>query len=428
MFQKQDKLLLAVSGGLDSVVLSKILRQLDFQIHLAHCNFGLRGKDSNEDEALVKEISIKLNTPFSSKRFKTEQYASNNKVSIQMAARELRYKWFDEIIEQFNLDYLITAHHAGDQTETTLFNWTKGTSIKGMRGILPKAGKIVRPLIFATKSQILEYAKENNIEWREDQSNKSNKYHRNKLRNEIIPRLKEINPNIHQTIGINVERFRSMDELIESEIKLIKKTHLYKYEKSIELRLHWLRGKKGGLILLERIIGEYGFNFEQSKSIISAFESTSGQTYNSTEYILTLDRESLYIEKHSSDYEEKLIQPETTKTEVLGQLFEIEAVNKRMKINPDPNYAILDADLLNFPIKARQKCDGDKFIPLGMKNQKKVSDFMIDEKIPVNLKKRTVIFESKDEIIWIAGHRISDKFKITSKTQRCLIIKRLQND
>ena len=419
----ESKLLLTVSGGVDSIVLAHVLHELGYYCEIAHCNFQLRGQESDNDEQLASSAAKKLSAPFHSKKFETSIFAKEQGVSTQMAARDLRYEWFEQLRKSFALNYIVTAHHSNDQAETILFNWVKGTGIKGMRGMLPKAKRIIRPLLFASKQDLVLYAVSRDLIWREDESNSSNKYHRNLIRNVVIPQLGSINPGIENTVSNNIDRARSLEELLDFEVKLIKKNHLIKLPHGYELRLNWLKGKEGRLVLLEQLLGKFGFNLSQVKSILESIDNRSGKRFHSSDHVIILDRDRLFIEVHSDQYHQCTIDENTTEFDLLGQHFTVEFQMSPLSIIKDSSYAMLDADLLTFPLKARNWQIGDRFVPLGMKHQKKVSDFMIDIKIPLNLKKRTVIFESADDIVWIAGHRISDKYKVTKKTTRCLLIK-----
>ncbi|MBU2914510.1 tRNA lysidine(34) synthetase TilS [Reichenbachiella agariperforans] len=428
LFGKESRLLVAVSGGIDSVVLCHLLHQLGYQFSVAHCNFGLRGKDSDQDEQFVRALSGSMDVPFYTQHFETEAYAQTNKVSIQMAARDLRYAWFDTLMSEHQMDYLLTAHHANDLIETSLFNFTKGTSIAGLRGIQKKNGQTIRPLSFATKKKIHKYAEAHALTWREDSSNASNKYHRNRIRNVVIPELRKINPSLEKTYMQNQERFESLEALLKSRTKSVLKQFSSMKNGAQKLDMSWMDVKNGGLVILEDILRPYGFNIEQCKAIIVALRSSiPGKRFSSDESVLVVDRDQLVITPLDSPTDEAALTEDMTEITVQGQYFSISQESMPVEIIRSSDYAFLDADLLAFPIKIRNWEQGDRFIPLGMTAQKKVSDFMIDEKIPVNLKSRILLFESDKEIIWIAGQRIDNRYKITDTTQRVLIIKQDRN-
>lgn len=428
MIQPGQQLLVAVSGGVDSVALCHLLIQLEYRIAIAHCNFGLRGASSDKDQDFVERLAEKLGIKCFTRKFAVGDHMSNHGGSTQMAARSLRYDWFRELMEQEGYDLLATAHHANDQIETMVFNLTKGTSIAGLRGIKPKSNNTIRPLLFASKEEILAYASSAKLKWREDKSNQEDKYQRNKIRHHIIPVMTEINPGLIKTSLNNTSRFHALEKLLNHQIELIRNHHFSETTEGLNLDLSWCEEDSGGLAILEGLLKPYGINLEQCQCIMDGLGQNSGLTFQSDTHLLTLDRSSAFIStiKAPDNFRETIDIRDNSK-HIGGRLFTFELVTGRPEIDPNPNFAYLDAYKVNFPLVARNWQEGDRFQPLGMKGEKKVSDFMIDEKIPVNLKKRLVIFESQHDILWIAGHRISDRYKITSKTPSTLIIKMIHD-
>ncbi|MDW3209700.1 MAG: tRNA lysidine(34) synthetase TilS [Reichenbachiella sp.] len=424
LFSKEDKLLIALSGGLDSMVLTHLLFQLDFHIAVAHCNFQLRGTDSDADEEFVEAFAKMHKIPFYSKAFDTKAFAKEKKLSTQLAARALRYAWFDEVMKDQGYDYLVTAHHANDQVETMLYNMTKGTGIAGLRGIPLKNDQIRRPLLSIPKADIEAYAKKHQLPWREDVSNQEDKYSRNRLRLNVIPELKQLNPGLEQTLTNNSKRFEALEKLLLHQASTIKSQYLSKYQDSYSLELSWFDEENGGLAILIEILKPFGFNLDQCFSIAEGLSKTSGKQYLSSDYALTTDRSKLQITPKGETKNFLL-----TITDFPNQIttpwadFSIERVAAQKDWPKDGQVACLDADLVKFPLKVRNWEQGDSFYPLGMKGKKKLSDFMIDEKIPVNLKSRVMLFESDHDIIWVAGYRIDDRYKITSNTKNLLLIK-----
>ncbi|PIB37341.1 tRNA lysidine(34) synthetase TilS [Reichenbachiella sp. 5M10] len=432
LFGKKNKLLVAVSGGIDSVVLCYLLHDLHYDFAIAHCNFGLRGQSSDEDETFVKNLAQSLNTPYYTETFDTLQHASREGVSTQMAARDLRYAWFEQLRKTAHYDYLLTAHHANDLLETSLFNFTKGTSIAGLRSIRRKHKEIVRPLSFARKEDIHDYARHYQLVWREDSSNESNKYHRNKIRNIVIPELKKINPALEKTFLHNQERFESLELLLKAKAKKILKKFYSTSPEGVELLgMSWFDVKNGGFVILEDILRPYGFNIDQCRAIIVALRSSiPGKRFTSDQAVLVVDRDQLVItpiEEPELPALQATITMDQKELVVGEERYTFAYRETPLEISRESKLAYLDADLLSYPLKARYWQEGDRFVPLGMKSQKKVSDFMIDEKIPVNLKTRVVLFESNQDIIWISGMRIDDRYKITKNTKRVFIITQERN-
>jgi tRNA(Ile)-lysidine synthase len=421
LFKASDRILLAVSGGVDSMVMLDLFAQAQINCVVAHCNFGLRGADSDGDEAFVKEKSQSLGIQCVSKLFDTQNYADQKGISIQMAARELRYAWFKELLNTLNINYLATAHHQNDNLETILLNLLRGTGIAGLRGILPKKGKIVRPLLFATRNEIREYAAQNQIQWREDYSNWENKYRRNLLRNEIIPILKKINPNLDQSIGQTAERVRAVEVLFNKSIIKVKKI-LVKTDKNITyIPIEPFKKLSEPLIQLAELLKPFGFTYPQSKKIWNSVEQISGKIFSAKEYDLVKDRNQWVISPKIAF--ENLTWQITESTNSLPtpffqlniQIFDNQGIKN---IKRDSKVAGLDFEKLKFPLEIRAWREGDYFYPLGMEHKKKISDFLIDLKIPLNLKKQVWVLTSEGKIAWVLGLRIDNRFKIKEKTKQ----------
>jgi len=426
LLSKGDKILLAVSGGVDSMVLMHLMANSDMKFGIAHCNFQLREEASDADEELVRRTAANFKLECHFERFDTIQYMEDEKVSLQQAARDLRYEWFDRICGQYGYDKIVTAHHASDQTETMLYNLTKGCGISGLRGIPLVNDKIIRPLLFATRQEITSYAKEHDIVWREDTSNNNEKYNRNLIRHSVVPRLKQINPGIDKTMLRNANRYRAMEELIDSKVAKIKARYLTTTMNGHILSTEWIADQNGGVIILEGVLKDFGFNYEQVCSVYSSLTRHSGKVFYADGFKLNVDRSNIYIYPISED-DDILIEIEEKENdfEVSGSVYEMTSIPiEKFKMIKNPNFACLDFDKLVFPLKMRNWQQGDWFMPLGMNSKKKLSDFMIDEKIPVNLKSRVVLLESQKDIVWIAGYRIDNRYKITSQTKQVLIIEK----
>lgn len=422
LFQPTDKILLAVSGGKDSIALANLFLEAKCLFAIAHCNFQLRGNDSDLDEAFVKKLANENNIPFLSTRFQTKEFAKKHNLSTQMAARQLRYDWFEKIRIENEYDYIATAHHLNDNIETILLNLTKGTGISGIRGILPKKAKLVRPFLFASREMIDAYVSEKNLAWREDISNESDDYQRNLLRHHVIPVLKQINPNLENTFERNIERFQAIEADFQKNFQYFKTTVLRKENDMVFLKIQNIKYWQSASYYLEEILKEYGFNYFQSKEIFKSLEAISGKTFHSETHEIIKDREELIIQpKKNQIFEELIIDEATEEIEYNGLKISIE------KIDIDPQtfqrengFEYLDASKITFPLTIRPWQEGDWFIPLGMTGKKKISDFLINKKMPLHLKKITFLLLSNQQVLWVIGQRIDNRFKLTSSTQQVL--------
>jgi tRNA(Ile)-lysidine synthase len=444
LFEPSEKILLTVSGGKDSVVMLDLfcganqhknslpgLNTIDgrFQFAVAHCNFQLRGKDSDDDQIFVENLCKANKVVFLTKTFETKTYAKKNKVSIEMAARKLRYEWFESMRQELTFDYIATAHHLNDSIETILLNLTKGTGISGLKGISAKKGHIIRPMLFASRKEIDEYVTKKNLSWREDVSNASNDYQRNLIRNEVVPLLKKINPNLDETFARNIERFCSLEVDFRKNFSRFKTSIMREENGIFFLKITEIKHWQSASYYLEELLKEFGFNYFQSKEIFNSLYGLSGKMFYSDNFILLKDREELVISSSSSS--EKIISFNVSFKE-LEKEQNFDFFNKKLKFtileieeietNFERNYAILYADLdsITFPITIRQWQEGDWFIPLGMKGKKKISDFLIDNKISLNLKKNIFLLTSKEATIWIINHRADNRFKLNANTKKVL--------
>jgi len=430
LFNRYEKILLTVSGGLDSMVMAELFRRAEHNFSIAHCNFNLRGSESDGDEEFVMEYCRKYNIPYFIKHFETIKFAKDKKISIQMAARNLRYEWFEYLCNKEGFNYYATAHHKDDEIETFFINLLRGTGIAGLHGILPKQGRIIRPLLFAGRAEIEEYARKINLNFREDSSNSEVKYLRNNIRHRLLPVLKEIESGYRDIITGNIERIRKTEIVYRIEIDRLRKEVSFFERDLLKISISALRGIKSKGILLFEILSEYGFNFAQIKDILNSLDGTSGKTFYSDTHILVKDRNDLIITKQEEVNDEIIeIFPNTS--------FIVSPLNIRIgtiektddyRIIPDPAFALLDKFKLIFPLKVRKWKQGDFFYPLGMKNKKKLSDFFIDEKFSIVKKQKTYVLTSGNDIVWIIGHRIDDRYKITATTVSVLELKLLTGD
>ncbi|MDX2188469.1 MAG: tRNA lysidine(34) synthetase TilS [Bacteroidota bacterium] len=421
----KNPILLAISGGIDSVVMSHLfyLHQIPFAI--AHCNFKLRAQESDEDEEFVKKLSLTYKVPFHSTTFETEKYANENKISIQMAARDLRYHWFEEIRYQFDYSFVATAHHKNDVIETFLLNLTRGTGIAGLQGIQIQIGNIVRPMLFASKDEIELYAMNNNLEWREDSSNESDKYARNLIRHKVIPILQQINPKLENTFQNNIKRIKEASFAFESAIQ----NALLKQKKVIGEKVFFRKSflLKQNPSFIYELIKEYGFNYIDACTLLKIMNKQSGKILFSKEFVLLVDRKEIIISKISENIPNEIVQSYTPSV-IFGDtilFFERETITNHKKINfslKPKNEEWIDEDVLDYPLLIRSWESGDKLVPLGMNSYKKVSDILIDKKIPLNEKSKIPVMISNFQIFAIPGIQIDERFKISRKTKKILKI------
>ena len=437
LFLKTDKILLTVSGGMDSIVMCELFHKAGLKFGIAHCNFQLRGDESEGDENFVEALAEKYKVQFHSVSFDTSAFAKKNKVSIQVAARQLRYQWFDEIREQFDYKYIATAHHKNDSIETFFINLVRGTGIAGLHGILPKQNHIIRPLLFSTREHIEVFAKKSKLKHREDSSNASDKYVRNKIRHQLIPLLKELNPNIEQTISEDIQRLSNTEKVYKKEIEN-KRSKIVKEDKStIRLSIKELKKLEPLEAYLFEFLYPIGFNSATVDEIISSLNSQSGKQFFSATHRLIKDREFLIIEPHkvsSSKYQESGQKKDANysikknQKKISIEDFEIlfsSIISKNHKLKVSDNFANIDFDKLEFPLEIRKWKKGDTFYPLGMKGKKKLSDFFIDKKLSIPQKENVWLLTSNNQIVWAIGLRMDERFKITHKTTKIYFVERV---
>lgn len=431
LFTPQDKILLAISGGVDSVVLAHLFTQIQpycQQIALAHCNFQLRGNDSDDDELFVTQLAQQWNLPCFVTRFDTYTLAKVEKGSIQMIARNLRYRWFEELRQREGYDYIATAHHQNDLAETVLLNLVRGTGIAGLHGIREKQGNIIRPMLSFTREVIELYAQEKQLKWREDASNKENKYYRNRLRNEVIPILKKLNPSFEKTLAQSVEKISAVERFFDAEVIQIEKKILTEYSGSIFLNLQLFNSITEKLIILFEILKKFGFSYIQTKEVLASLQSESGKKFLSPTYTLVKDRAQLVITplSHISQQSQVLIhsldQGKLHRHDLPPLQLERKVITTGFVIPQDVQIACLDWDKLAFPLMIRPWQQGDWFKPLGMNQRKKLSDFLIDQKIPVNLKDQVYVVMSGQDIVWVVNYRVDNRYKISPQTKEVLMI------
>ena len=418
----EDKYLLAVSGGIDSMVLFDLFIKNNINFSVASCNFQLRGEDSDNDLKFVENICIKNSINLYSTVLDVDKFSTMRKISTQMAARELRYDFFKKILEKHKYSYIVTAHHLDDNIETIIFNFIKSTGYKGLVGIPFNKNKILRPLINTSKEEIEDYAVSNNISWRLDKSNNSNKYSRNKIRNEVIPLLKEINPSLGKSLTESLKRIQKLSHDIKTRIDLFIQKFVDFKDDYINIKKDFIHDIEKYEILLFDFFHDYGFNYSQIENIIKSLKAKNQKKFISLNYELIIERKSIFI--ITKDFLVKT-RYESKKIENIVLPFFNLSVKKYKKslftLNKSNNNAQLDFDKITYPICIRNYKKGEKFLPLGMRKNKKISDFLSDKKVNYIIKLRQcVITDSTDSVLWVVGHQISNKFKVDSETKNIL--------
>lgn len=424
LFTTESYVIAAVSGGLDSVCLCYLLHTAGYKFAIAHCNFGLRGTESDQDQEFVSQLAQKYQVPFFTKFFTTIDFAEEEKISIQMAARKLRYDWFDELAIQQKADKILTAHHKSDIAETLLLNLSRGTGIAGLHGIRPNQGLLARPLLFANREDLQTIVNSEQLLWREDRSNENTKYKRNFIRHKVIPLLKELNPNFENTLESTIEKITLAEAVFDEQIEAYRNKYFSQESDHWKVTLGNWSGKNQALIILFELLRPFGFSYEQCKSIVSVLNQSSGKIVESHTHKLVKDRTSLIITSKIPDTKSLYIEHNTeTLVWESKKLIIQKKEAKTYHIIPDKNIAALDLDKLTFPMELRTWKQGDWFVPLGMKTRKKISNFLIDSKIPLNLKDHLKVITSESNIVWVVGHRLDDRFKISNNTQNILELK-----
>lgn len=420
--------LLAISGGLDSTVLAHLLHQSGILFSMAHCNFRLRGEESEKDEVFVRQMAKQLGVKVYVKNFETKSHAKMQGVSTQMAARNLRYQWFDELLKEHGAQGFISAHHADDQLETVLLNLLRGTGIEGIYGMSDTRENIIRPLLPFKRADLEEFAAKQHYEWREDQTNASIDYKRNFLRHEVIPKIKESDPAALYLLQFSFDRIKDTgkaffyfyDTWLESNI-----THEDGFQYLRTASLEKAPGKKS---LLFYWLRSYGFNYFQMEDLIQAIARRDpGKIFFSAEYSLNLDRKHLILGPHEERFEEVGIAKSDIGIQIGQDGYDLLVLDNNIQPSYSRFDAVLDMEKLEFPLKIRQWEQGDRFRPLGMKNFKKVSDLLIDLKTPLIHKRNIKVLCSGEEIVWVIGIRIDDRYKISPSTRLGYWLKKKEN-
>jgi tRNA(Ile)-lysidine synthase len=424
LFEKNKKMIIAVSGGIDSVVLCELCKQIGFLFSIAHCNFKLRGEESERDEQFVRSLAAKYGAEVLVKSFDTEKYAAEKKLSIQVAARELRYAWFAQLHAEDKNRYILLAHHTNDDIETLLMNFFRGTGLEGLTGMPEVASDYcIRPLLHITRKEIEDFAAEQGLKWVEDSSNQSSKYTRNFFRNELVPQIKKVFPAVEENLKDNIERFKKINELYKIGVDELKK-RIYEVKQSeIVIPIHKLRPYLHTSIIYE-IIKDHGFGEKQVDEVLKLLETESGKYIESDSHQIIRHRKNLIIvAKQAKAGTTAIVNEETKQIQLADASFYFQMLPiEEFKLNKSEKVAQLDKEPIGYPLIIRKWKTGDYFYPLGLRKKKKLARFFIDQKLSAADKEKIWVVESGQRIIWVAGLRMDDRFKITPGTKEVLEI------
>ena len=422
-----DRILLTVSGGVDSMVMLSLFVRCGYTVGVAHCNFQLRGTESDEDEVLVQKEAAKYGVPCYNRRFETAAEMERTGESMEMAARRLRYAWFDELSRQEGYTVVAIAHHADDSIETFFINLLRGTGLRGLTGISTQVGKVIRPLLFASRREILEYAAANHIPYREDSSNRSTKYLRNKIRLGLIPRIREINPKFTSLMCRNLARLTDAQLFINHGIERIRALAVTSDAGIDTIHLDRIDPAfPHEFVIYELLNSAYGFKGDVIDSLCHALEQgATGRRFYARDHVATIDRGRILVSPIAPEDPCLVSVPKGTQRSYCGNAvlyFEYCDIDTIKNFGVPEQIAQLDADRLQFPLTLRRWKEGDWFIPFGMSGRKKVSDFLIDAKVSLPEKQRQFVLLSGDDIVWLVGRRIDDRYRLTSTTENVLRI------
>lgn len=411
--------LLAVSGGVDSVVLAELAHRAGLRFGIAHVNFGLRGAESDEDEGFVQHLAETHGVPFFSKKVDPLGFAETHDLSVQLAARKLRYAWFEELLNDEGFDYLATAHHRDDALETLLLNLVRGAGLAGLAGIPERFRRIVRPMLASSREEIERFARTEHLAWREDRSNATDDYPRNFVRHRIVPLLRELNPNLTETCAQTLDQLAAARRLLEQQAGTLKQAAWRTQGDVGFLQLEPVRQHAEPVLLLHELLRPFGFRYRQTEDVWAVRDGQPGKTFHSPTHTLTKDRTALVVTPRRVGGGGVFLVESSVGEVVTPDLI------LRFTILKDPNFktnafaVTFDFDRLTFPLTLRPWRPGDWFYPLGMGgHRKKVSDLLVELKIPRPLKSRVYVLESAGAIAWVVGHRLDERFRVTEATGR----------
>lgn len=429
LFKNNQRILLGVSGGIDSMVMLDLFLKAKIPVAIAHCNFKLRGDESDEEQSFIQTFAHETSTPFFTKDFETIKWAEENKLSIQMAARDLRYQWFESLRVRHEYDYIAVGHNLDDSIETFFINLIRGTGYKGLSGIKPKNNLIIRPILFASRKEISEYASIHAISYREDSSNRQTKYLRNKIRHEIIPLFRNLNEHFYDTMSENFKRWELIGKIVHDAFVNFKNQAVKIRDDVTYLDIGFLKQNPELPIMLYELLHEFNFNASQVQNILECLDAISGKKFHSPTHTLLKDREEIIIWENTPTRENAYFYIEEDSENIEAPIsLSISKYHREhgFSFSKDEHIAHLDFDKLQFPLLLRKWKSGDYFKPLGMSGIKKISDFLIDQKVSLYQKENTWVITDAGKIVWIVGKRIDDRYKITAETKYILEIRYIE--
>jgi len=425
LLTQKGRIIVGVSGGTDSVVLLHVLMSLGYDCVIAHCNFHLRMDESDRDELFVRELAMDLKVPYYSVDFETTKYAEEHKISIEMAARDLRYAWFYEMLFNHDAQAIAVAHHADDSIETMLMNLVRGTGLKGLTGIQPRNHKVVRPLLCCNRLELEAYLVRFDLDHIEDSTNASTDYQRNKFRNEVLPLLAEINPSVRQTLYDSLNRFEGIWAVYQQAIDTMKQLIIRNEPGLVKMDIDAIKIQEHIPTLMYELLHPYGFGPAVIEQVTGQLDGESGKVFFSETYRMIKDRKYLLIIKIEDNPVDDFIIAENETVIEFPFLLKMnkQPVTPGFEVSKEINRIHVDASRLTYPLVLRRWKEGDTFFPFGMKQRKKVSDFFIDTKLSLFEKEHSWILTSNNEIVWIVGQRLDNRFCVTKETKEVIEFK-----
>ena len=427
LFSHKDKILLAVSGGVDSMVMLSVFVRLGYNIGVAHCNFGLRGEESDADTTMVLEECAKLGIVCHSERFDTLGEMERTGDSMEMTARRQRYAWFNELCRTEGYKVIAVAHHSNDSIETFFINLLRGTGLRGLTGINRQYGKVVRPLLYASRKDILEYAKQNHIPYREDSSNLSTKYLRNKIRLGLLPMLQEINPRFNALMRGNLYRLNNAQQFIDAAIDNIRESAVHSENGIDTINVSAISDiYPRDFVIYELLNSTYGFKGDVVEELNKALKKgVTDRRFYARDYVAYLDRGNILVTKiEEEDDCEVLVEADDMRSYCGNSVlyYEHTDIDNVNEYHLPSDVALLDEAKLQYPLRLRRWREGDTFVPFGMAGHKKVGDYLTNQKVSIVERKRQFVLLSGDDIVWVVGRRTDERYRIGNKTENILKI------